>query len=40
VSGFQYREEAEEFLEELRERVQKFGLELHLEKTRLIEFGR
>jgi group II intron reverse transcriptase/maturase len=40
VLGFQYREEAEKFLEQLRERVQKFGLELHPEKTRLIEFGR
>ena len=40
VLGFQYREEAERFLEELRERVGKFGLELHPEKTRLIEFGR
>lgn len=40
VLGFQYREEAEKFLEELRERVRKFGLELHPEKTRLIEFGR
>jgi RNA-directed DNA polymerase len=40
VLGFQYREEAEKFLEELQERVRKFGLELHPEKTRLIEFGR
>ncbi len=40
VLGFQYREEAEKFLEELKERVRKFGLELHPEKTRLIEFGR
>jgi group II intron reverse transcriptase/maturase len=40
VLGFQYREEAEKFLEQLRERVGKFGLELHPEKTRLIEFGR
>jgi hypothetical protein len=38
--GFQHREEAERFLEQLRERVGKFGLELHPEKTRLIEFGR
>jgi hypothetical protein len=28
------------FLEQLRERLGKFGLELHPEKTRLIEFGR
>ena len=40
VLGFQYREEAERFLEELRERLRKFGLELHPDKTRLIEFGR
>jgi len=40
VLGFQYREEAERFLAELQERVRKFGLELHPEKTRLIEFGR
>jgi hypothetical protein len=40
VLGFQYRKDAERFLEQLRERVGKFGLELHPEKTRLIEFGR
>src|SRR6201997_5573556 len=40
VLGFEYRTEAERFLEEFRERLAKFGLELHAEKTRLIEFGR
>jgi group II intron reverse transcriptase/maturase len=40
VLGFQNREEAERFLEQLRERLCKFGLELHLDKTRLMEFGR
>ena len=40
VVGFQYRQDAERFLEELRARLQRFGLELHREKTRLIEFGR
>ena len=40
VLGFEHRQEAERFLEQLRERVQKFGLELHPDKTRLIEFGR
>jgi group II intron reverse transcriptase/maturase len=40
VLGFQYRYEAERFLKELRERLQKFGLALHPDKTRLIEFGR
>jgi len=40
VLGFEHREEAGRFLEQLRERLRKFGLELHPEKTRLIEFGR
>jgi RNA-directed DNA polymerase len=40
VLGFQYRADAERFLREWRERLQKFGLELHPDKTRLIEFGR
>jgi group II intron reverse transcriptase/maturase len=39
VVGFQHRAEAERFLAELRERFTKFGLELHPEKTRLLEFG-
>jgi len=40
VLGFERRDEAERFLVQLRERLAKFGLELHPEKTRLIEFGR
>ena len=40
VMGFERREEGDRFLEQLRERLRKFGLELHPEKTRLIEFGR
>jgi RNA-directed DNA polymerase len=40
VVGFQYRHEAERFLNDLRERFRKFNLELHADKTRLIEFGR
>jgi hypothetical protein len=40
VVGFQHRREAERFHRELGERFQKFGLALHPEKTRLIEFGR
>jgi group II intron reverse transcriptase/maturase len=40
VVGFEHREEAEKFLTELRQRIAGFGLELHPEKTRLIEFGR
>ena len=39
VVGFENRAEAERFLKEFRERLAKFGLELHAEKTRLIEFG-
>ena len=40
VMGFQYQEDARAFLEALRNRLAKFSLELHPEKTRLIEFGR
>jgi len=40
VMGFQYRDDAERCLRELRARLAKFGLALHPEKTRLIEFGR
>jgi RNA-directed DNA polymerase len=40
VLGFQYRSDAEEFLDELSKRLRKFNLELHDDKTRLIEFGR
>src|SRR5580693_9592624 len=40
VLGFQHRTDAEQFLREFRERLAKFGLELHADKTRLIEFGR
>ena len=40
VVGFEHRHEAEQFLTELRERFANFGLELHPDKTRLIEFGR
>lgn len=38
--GFEYQEDAQRFLVELRERFARFGLELHPDKTRLIEFGR
>jgi group II intron reverse transcriptase/maturase len=37
---FQYKEDAERVLEVLRKRFAKYGLTLHPEKTRLIEFGR
>src|ERR1700688_4617441 len=40
VVGFQHRTDAERFLQEFRERLAQFGLELHADKTRLIEFGR
>ncbi len=40
VMGFQHKQEAVSFLKELRERLAKFGLELHPDKSRLIEFGR
>jgi RNA-directed DNA polymerase len=40
VMGFQYRHEAERFLEKMKERFDQYGLEIHREKTRLIEFGR
>jgi len=40
VMGFQYRDDAERLLADLRERFARFGLELNDEKTRLIEFGR
>jgi group II intron reverse transcriptase/maturase len=40
VAGFEHKSDAEQFLSDLRERFAKFGLELHPDKTRLIEFGR
>jgi RNA-directed DNA polymerase len=40
VMGFQSESEARECLKQLRERLAAFNLELHPEKTRLIEFGR
>jgi group II intron reverse transcriptase/maturase len=40
VVGFQYKSDAERFWKELGQRFQKFNLELHTEKTRLIRFGR
>ncbi len=40
IVGFQVRADGERFLNDLRERLREFGLELHGDKTRLIEFGR
>src|SRR5437660_1119068 len=39
VVGFQSKADAEQFRAELTERMRKFHLELHPEKTRLLEFG-
>ncbi len=40
ICGFEHLGDAKQFLCDLRERLAKFGLELHPDKTRLIEFGR
>ncbi len=40
VAGFQFRDDAERFKRAAAERLGQFGLKLHPEKTRLIEFGR
>jgi RNA-directed DNA polymerase len=40
IMCFEYREDAEKVLACLRERFSNYGLTLHPEKTRLIEFGR
>jgi RNA-directed DNA polymerase len=40
VLGFQYQTDADRFRDNLAERLKKFGLELHPDKTRRIEFGR
>ena len=40
VVGFEHRAEAERFQKAMKERFLRFNLELHAEKTRLIEFGR
>ena len=40
IVGFQHESDARRFLDEMRERLRKFALTLHPEKTRLIEFGR
>lgn len=39
VIGFQSKSEAERCLAELKKRFEKFGLALHPDKTRLLEFG-
>jgi RNA-directed DNA polymerase len=40
IVGFEYEADARRFLEAMRERLGKFALSLHPDKTRLIEFGR
>ena len=40
IVGFQYKDEAHRFKAALSERLSKFKLQLHAQKTRLIEFGR
>jgi hypothetical protein len=40
IVGFEHQRDAQRFLADLRGRLAKFALELHPEKTRLIEFGR
>ena len=40
VVGFQYKRDAEQFLCDLKDRLAAFSLELHPDKTRLIEFGK
>jgi hypothetical protein len=40
IIGFQHESDARRYLDEMSERLGKFALTLHPEKTRLIEFGR
>ena len=40
VLGFQYKDDAYRCLAALKNRCSRFGLALHEQKTRLIEFGR
>ena len=40
IVGFEHEADSRRFLEAMRERLAAFALELHPEKTRLIEFGR
>src|SRR5205085_12247724 len=40
VMGFEIAADARQMLDALKERLAKFGLTLHEDKTRLIEFGR
>ena len=38
--GFESGDDARRFVKELKERFARYGLELHPDKTRLLEFGK
>jgi group II intron reverse transcriptase/maturase len=40
IAGFEYEADARLFWDAMRDRLERFGLELHGDKTRLLEFGR
>jgi RNA-directed DNA polymerase len=40
VVGFEHEADARQFWDAMRQRFEQFGLELHGEKTRLLEVGR
>ena len=40
IAGFEYPQEAERFYQKLKERMEKFGLELEESKSRMLESGR
>jgi hypothetical protein len=40
IAGFEHEADARRFWDAMRERLERFGLELHGDKTRLLEFGR
>jgi RNA-directed DNA polymerase len=40
VVGFEHKEEAEQFLKDLKERLEKFSLEIAEDKTQVVAFGR
>jgi hypothetical protein len=40
IAGFQHEHEAKAFLQDLQERLRKFELALHPDKTRLVRYGR
>lgn len=40
IGGFEKKEEAERYYQLLKDRLEKYGLELEMKKSRLLEFGR